>query len=125
MDGVGKCIAGQEIVDTNEFKNIKEGKEYACYRGAAPFEHSSGSSIGSGSRVSHRANKGSKTLFDMAAIGAIGMAGELKTYFERKVAAGKNKMSVMSSLRNKLILRVFACVRANRGYQKNYVHALA
>jgi hypothetical protein len=53
------------------------------------------------------------------------MAGELKDYYERKVAKGKNKMSVMSSMRNKLILQVFACVRDNRSYQKNYVHALA
>ena len=80
VDGVGKCIAAQVIVDTNEFKNIKEGKEYACYSGAAPFEHSAGSSVGSRSRVSHWANKGSKTIFHLAAIGAIRMAGDLKTY---------------------------------------------
>ena len=118
MDGVGKCIAAQVIVDTNEFKNIKAGKEYACYSGVAPFEHSSGSSVGSRSRVSDRANKGSKTLFHLAAICAIRMTGDLKTYYERKVAAGKNKMSVMGSMRNKVILRVFACVRNNRVYQK-------
>ena len=68
VDGVGKCIAAQVIVDTNGFKNIKEGKAYACYSGVAPFEHSSGSSVGSRSRVSHRANKGSKTIFHLAAI---------------------------------------------------------
>ena len=34
-------------------------------------------------------------------------------------------MSVIIAMRNKLILRVFACVRDNRAYQKNYVHALA
>ena len=123
VDGVGKCIAAQVIVDTNGFKNIKEGKAYACYSGVAPFEHSSGSSVGSRSR--DRANKGSKTIFHLAAICAIRMAGDLKTYYERKVAKGKNKMSVMGSMRNKLILRVFACVRNNRCYQKNYVHALA
>ena len=46
------------------------------------------------------------------------MAGDLKAYYERKVAGGKNKMSVMSSMKNKLILRVFACVPDNRVYQK-------
>ena len=123
VDGVGKCIAGQVIVDTNEFKIIKEGKAYACYSGVVPFEHRSGSSVGSRSR--DRANKGSKTIFHLAAICAIRMAGYLKAYYQRKVAEGKHKMSVMSSMRNKLILRVFACVRDNRVYQKNYVHALA
>ena len=125
VDGVGKCIGAQMIVDTNEFKNIKEGKKYACYSGVAPFEHSSGSSVRSRSRVSHRANKGSKTLLHMGALGAIRMAGDLKSYYERKVAEGKNKMSVINAIRNKLILRVFACVRNNKVYQKNYVHTLA
>ena len=123
VDGVGKVTAVQIIVDTNEFKDIREGKKYACHSGVVPFEHRSGSSVGSRSR--DRANKGSKALFHLAAISAIRMAGELKAYYERKVAEGKNKMSVMSSMRNKLILRVFACVRNNKVYQKNYVHALA
>ena len=113
------------IVDTNEAQHITEGKKYACYSGVAPFEHSSGSSVGSRSRVSHRANKESKTLFHLSAICPIGTAGDLKTYFERKVAAGKHKMSVMSSMRNQFILRVFACVPDHSIYQKNYVHALA
>ena len=123
VDGVGKCIAAQVIVDTNEAKNITKGRKYACHSGVAPFEHSAGSSVRSRSR--DRANKRSKTLLHMAALSAIRMAGDLKTYYKRKVAAGKNKMSVMSSMRNKLILRVFACVRNNRCYQKNYLHAFA
>ena len=125
VDGVGKLIAAQVIVDTNEFKDIKEGKVYACYSGVAPFEHSSESSVGSRSRASHQGNKGSKTLFHMAALSAIRMPGDLKDYYERKVAEGKDKMSVINAIRNKIILRVFACVRDNRCYQKGYVHPLA
>ena len=123
VDGVGKVTAAQIIVDTNEFKDIREGKKYACHSGVVPFEHRSGSSVGSRSR--DRANKGSKTLLHMAALSPIRMAGEIKEYYQRKVAEGKNKMSVMSSMRHKLILRLVACVRNNRCYQKNYVHALA
>ena len=61
----------------------------------------------------------------MAGLSAIRMAGDLKTCFERKVAEGKNKMSVINAMRNKLILRFLACVPDTRVYQKNYVHALA
>ena len=125
VDGVGKWIAEQLIVDTNEFKNIKEAKEYARYSGVVRSEHSAESSVGSGSRVSHRANSRSKTLFHMAAIGAIRTDGDQRAYFERKVAEGKDKMSVVNAISNKLILRVFACVRDNRAYQKDYVHPLA
>ena len=49
----------------------------------------------------------------------------MKEYYQRKVAEGKNKMSVINAIRNKLILRVSACVRNSKVYQKNYVHALA
>ena len=122
---MGKVTAVQIIVDTNEFKDIREGKKYACHSGVVPFEHRSGSSVHLRSRVSHLANKCTKTLLHMAALSPIRMAGEMKEYYQRKVAEGKNKMSVMSSIRNKLILRVFACVRNNRVYQKNYVHTLA
>ena len=76
-------------------------EKYACYSGVAPVEHSSGSSVRSRSR--DRANKRSKTLLHLTAISTIRMAGDLRAYYERKAAAGKNKMSVMRSMRHKLI----------------------
>ena len=124
VGGVGKCIAAQVIVDTDGFKNIKEGKGYAYYSGVAPFEHSSVSSVGSCSRVSHQANKGSKILFHLAAIGAYLYGRQAEDLPSTASSAGKHKMSVMTSMRNQLILRVFACVPDNRVYQ-NYVHAIA
>ena len=36
---------------------------------------------------------------------------EMKSYFERKVTEGKNEMSVIEAVRNKLIHRVFAVIR--------------
>jgi len=39
----------------------------------------------------------------------------------RKVAEGKNKMSVLNAIRGKLILRMFAVIRDNRMYEKEYV----
>ncbi|MEQ9442188.1 MAG: IS110 family transposase, partial [Cyclobacteriaceae bacterium] len=38
---------------------------------------------------------------------------------------GKNKMLVLNAIRNKIIHRVFACIRDNRKYEKNYTTALA
>ena len=46
---------------------------------------------------------------------------EMKVFFERKVAEGKNKMSVINAVRNKLIHRVFAVLRDERDYDNNYV----
>ena len=61
-----------------------------------------------------------KKLIHMSAICAIRHNKELKEYYERKVIEGKSKMSVVNVLRNKLIQRIFACVRDNRKYEYIY-----
>lgn len=123
--GVGEVTFWEIITTTNEFKLFTCPKKYACYAGVAPFEHSSGTSIRGGTRVSPLANKQVKTLLHLAAMSAISKQGELADYYHRKVEAGKKKMSVLNAVRNKLIHRVFACVRENRKYEKNYINALA
>ena len=45
--------------------------------------------------------------------------GELYEYYERKVKEGKNKMSVINTLRNKIVARVFACVKKNEIHQNS------
>ena len=125
VDGIGMITATHMIVTTNEFKDIREAKKFACYAGVAPFEYSSGSSIRGRTRVSKMANKTSKSLLHLAALSCIAKKGELRNYFDRKVAEGKNKMSVINAIRNKLIQRVFACVKQNRKYEYIYIHSLA
>jgi len=49
----------------------------------------------------------------------------MKAYFERNVTEGKNKMSVINVVRNKLIQRVFAVIRDERNYEVNYVRNCA
>ena len=66
-----------------------------------------------------------KRLLHMAALAVVSKQGELADYYRRKVEQGKNKMSVINAIRNKLIHRVFACVRDNRKYEKNYTTAFA
>ncbi len=61
-----------------------------------------------------------KSLLHLAALSAIQHCQELKTYYERKVAEGKNKMLVINNVRNKLVLRIFACIRDDRNYDENY-----
>jgi transposase len=125
VPGIGKITALNMIVSTGEFTRIAEAKKFACYAGVAPFEHTSGSSIRGKTRVSKMANMTLKKLLHLAAMSAIQCCDELKAFYRRKVVAGKNKMSVINAVRNKLISRVFACIKNNRKYQKIYQHALA
>lgn len=125
VPGVGKITALNVIVSTGEFDKITEPKKLACYAGVAPFEHRSGSSIRGKTRVSKMANMTLKRLFHLAAMSAIQCCDELKDFYNRKLAAGKNKMSVINAVRNKLISRIFACIKNQRKYQKIYQNALA
>lgn len=124
VTGVGSVTATEIIITTNEFKSIDCSKKYACYCGIAPFEHQSGSSVRGKTRVSSMGNKNIKKLLHMAALSAITCNGELKEFFHRKVQEGKNKMSVINAIRNKIIARIFACVNQNRVYQKNFDNPL-
>lgn len=125
VSGVGKVTAVQVIVTTNEFKDINNPKKFACYSGVAPFTDDSGKIIKK-ARVSHMANKKVKTLLHLSAIVAIQHNADLKRFYQRKVLEEKkNKMSVINAVRNKLILRIFACVNQNRPYEKNYLKLVA
>lgn len=125
VDGVGEVIFWEMITTTNEFKLFSCPRKFACYAGVSPFEHSSGTSIRSKTRVSQFANKKMKKLFHMGAMAAICKEGELANYYLRKVEEGKSKMAVLNAVRNKIIHRIFACIRDNRKYEKNYTTALA
>jgi transposase len=118
VDNVGPIIATAVLIETNEFKKFDNGKKFACYSGVAPFEHSSGTSIRGKTRVSHMANKSLKTLLHMAAVGSISRPGEMKDYFDRRLTEGKNKMLVINAIRNKIILRIFACVKQDKLFVK-------
>lgn len=125
VDGIGLISAAMILVASNEFKSITEGKKFSCYAGLVPFEYNSGTSVRSKSRVSQMANKKVKTVLHMAAMSVIKIPGDLREYYLRKVGEGKNKMSVINAVRNKLILRVFACVKENRLFEKKFEYSLA
>lgn len=123
--GIGNITAWNLIVTTGEFARISKAKRLACYSGVAPFEHTSGTSVRRKPRVSKMANLSIKTLLTLGARSAIKHDPELKAYAERKLAEGKHYFNVINAVRNKLITRIYACLREGRPYEKNYQNALA
>lgn len=120
VPGIGKITALKLICYTNEFSAYVNGKQLACYCGVAPFEHNSGSSVKGKTRVSNMANKSLKTVLHLGALSVIRSKGELKEYYLRKVAEGKNKMSVINAVRNKMLLRLSAVINRGTPYEKNF-----
>jgi transposase len=114
--GIGFVTATNLIIHTNEFTTMNNSRKLACYCGVAPFPHQSGTSIRGKTRVSHMANKKLKTNLHMAALTAIKFDSELKGYYERKVAEGKHKLSVLNAVKSKLLARVVSVVNNNQEY---------
>ncbi len=52
----------------------------------------------------------------MCATSAIQHSPEMKLYFEKRVLQGKNRMSTINIIRNKLVARVFAVVKKGTPY---------
>lgn len=126
VPGIGEVSTWKILAVTNEFKDFSTSRQFACYSGVVPFDYQSGTSVKGRSRVSSFANKEMKTLLHMAALSIVSQKkGELYDFYERKVEEGKNKMSVINALRNKIIGRVFACVKKNEPYQEIHQNALA
>ena len=71
------------------------------------------------------ANKKLKTLLHMVTLSAINHTTDMKQYYQRKRAKGKNKMSVINAVRNKPIYKIFTCVNQNRKYENIYSNVLA
>jgi transposase len=120
IKGIGKVTAVALLVYTKGFTTFSNAKELACYCGIVPFTKKSGTSIRSKPTVSPHANKKLKKLLHLCALTSIKNDAEMQSYFNRKVQEGKNKMSVINAIRNKLIHRVFAVIRDDRFYEENY-----
>lgn len=114
--GVGPVIARYLIIFTENFTRFANYRKFACYAGIAPFEYASGSSVKGRTRVHSCANKQLKSLLNLAAMNAISIPGEYKQYYLRRQKEGKNNMSTLNIIRNKLLARIFAVVKRQTPY---------
>lgn len=122
IDGIGDRIAIYMVALTLGFTRFGNPRQFLCYAGLAPFQYTSGKSIHSKSKVSQRANKQAKALLHLAAVSAAThmKSSEYRDYYERKTAEGKHPMCVLNAVRAKLVSRMFAVIRRNSPYQRNY-----
>ena len=119
IPGVGKVLSWVMLAKTENFQLITEPRKLACYSGVVPFANQSGSSLKGKNRVSSYADKAIKTVLHLAAMSAIRLNNDLRVFYLRKVAEGKNKMSVLNAVRNKIIHRIFAVIKKQTHYQNH------
>lgn len=122
-----KCVGPQTaltmIVTTHAFKKFDTWRKYASYCGIAPFPNQSGTSLKGRTKISNLAYKRTKTLLDLCARSAIIHNPEMKKYYEKKVAEGKNWKSARNIIRNKLLARIFAVVSRGTPYVDIFKYA--
>jgi transposase len=121
VKGVALINTATVPVVTQNFTRFENSRQFACYAGLAPFGKQSGTSINSNPRVNGLADKKLKSLLTQAAQCAVRFDSNLKHYYERKLAEGKNKWLVLNSAKNKIIHRIFAAVRNRQVYRADYV----
>ncbi len=120
VKSVGFVAATYLLVYTRGFTRFSNAKQLASFAGIAPFEFSSGSSLRGRTKVHPMANKTLKTILHMCAVSSVRNNPEMKAYYIRKVRQGKNKMLVLNAIRNKIVGRVFSCVKNQRTYKIDY-----
>jgi len=82
--GIGLVTAVAFLIYTQDFTAFDNGRQFACYAGVAPFEHSSGTSVRGRTRVSPLANRKMKALLGNCASAAVQYDPQLKAYYHRK-----------------------------------------
>jgi transposase len=123
IPGVGMQLAVCLLVTTGAFTMFKNSRQLASYAGVAPFPYQSGTSIRGRNKVSHLADKELKSLLHMASLNAVRADNQLKLYYQRKKAEGKNALLILNTVRNKLLQRIMAVVDRGTLYVQLAQHA--
>ena len=116
IPGIGMQNATQMVIETDNFNRFQSAKHLACYAGVVPFANESGTMVRR-QRISKMANQKMKSNLHLGAMAAVRADPELKEYFKRKVAEGKNKMSVINAVRRKLVDRIWAVIQRQTPYE--------
>lgn len=120
VPGIGDKTAIYMLIATKGFTTFDNARKFACYAGTAPFEYSSGSSIKGRTKVNHMADKKMKSILQMCALVAVKHDPQLKAYYNKKKAEGKNAMLVLNNVKCKIISRVFSVINRKTPYVNTY-----
>jgi len=116
--GIGPITAIKCITETENFTKFTNPRKFACHCGLAPFPYQSGTSIKGKTKTHYFRDKTLKAILFKASTSAIQHDPQLKKYYQRKVNDGKHKLTVINSVANKLVLRIFAVVKRDEPFVK-------
>jgi transposase len=110
MPGIGNCVAATLIGDLPELGSLNR-REIASLTGVAPFNRDSGTLRGKRRIRGGRAH--SRTALFLSAMVAIRFNPDVKRFYERLLAAGKNKKLALIACIRKIVIALNAMLRDN------------
>lgn len=117
VSGIGPVLASELIAHTEGFTRFDSPRQLVCYVGAAPFERTSGTSVRGKTATSSFANHRLKSLLRLAALSAVRVDGDLRDYYQRKLAQGKRPIVVLNNVAGKIIHHLWAVINSGKPYQ--------
>lgn len=114
--GVGRVIALETIVLTENFTAFTDPRKYACYIGIAPFPRQSGTSVHSAPHLTKKGFSQAKADLSIACLTTITHDAGLGAYYKRKKEEGKHTGVVLNAIKFKIVLRMFAVVKRQTPY---------
>lgn len=121
VPGCGEVLSWHILDVTDGFARAVSGRQLSSHLGKAPHERSSGKSVRRGSHSRGYGPEEMRRVLHMVALAAVRLRGELRDYYRRKVQEGKRGLVVLNAVKNKVLLRVCACLRDWRYYEREYV----
>lgn len=121
IPGVGNMLAFHILVITNGFTEHLNYKEIASFVGIVPLPFESGTSIRKNNSSSGIGSGNFRKLLFLASMSSRRFNEDMRNYFIRKVAQGKNKRLVLNNIGNKLLKLILALLKNRKPFINNYV----
>ena len=100
LPGVGPVVAARTLADVGDIARFADRNRFASWTGTAPLDASSGEQ--NRHRLSRAGNRRMNHMIHIAAISQIRLDTEGRTYYRRKLAAGKTKLEALRCLKRRI-----------------------
>ena len=121
IDGVGPVTAVRLIGRTGRPSRFRSCHAFAAYVGAAPIEVASGEAARH--RLSRSGDRRLNSTIHIIAVTQIRMPNSIgRAYYDRKIAAGKNRNEAMRCLKRRLANHIWRLMIADERHQQAARH---
>ena len=123
VPGISYVTAAAILVDTQNFTRFTDPRKYASHTGCVPYKRESGTSIHYRPHVSKASNRYINSLLTQGAVSLMTHNEDMKAYASKKRREGKHSGCIINNIRNKIVHRLFAVIRQQKPFDKDYKHS--